>query len=251
MPAFKVLAWLVFAVAANLWWMDKTEVPEVGEVERRILQRLVALGGDRELERSLTLLLADHPEHFVEDFGALLRVIVTGTPEEAEKASNAARLALFHAERGVHDAAWPDYVAAIESGRADPDLIRMVGRFDQDPLPLLQGQLTLTPTDHFAWAALKAICSVDPRWWPALIPFFHEAALGYLPRAGDTKMNTMEIHHAVRALAFMDRRDLAADVVSRIDWPQVAQMRKWARNPPALADYRQRTSELPDLPTGC
>lgn len=64
-------------------------------------------------------------------------------------------------------------------------------------------------------------------------------------------MNTMEIHHAVRALAFMDRRDLAADVVSRSDWLQVAQMRKWARNPPVLADYRQRTSELPDLPTGC
>lgn len=43
------------------------------------------------------------------------------------------------AKRGDHGAAWPDCVAAVESGRAGEDLIRWVGWVNQNPLPLLQG----------------------------------------------------------------------------------------------------------------
>lgn len=127
---------------------DKTDGPKVGEAERRVFQELAKLQGDPELAPILTSMLGKRPEYFVEDFAALLRVIVTGTPEEAQWASKAAVFGLFRAKRGDHDAAWHDYVVAIESGRASEDLIRWVGRFNQDPVPLLQGQLARTPTDH-------------------------------------------------------------------------------------------------------
>lgn len=230
---------------------DKTDGPKVNETERRIFQRLTKVQGGLELERTLTSMLGEHPEYFVEDFGALLRVIVTGTPEEARKASEAAVFGLFRAKRGDHDAAWPDYGAAIESGRASEDLIRWVGRFNQDPVPVLRGQLARTPKDHYAWAALQAVCYIDERWWPALIPFLHDTAIGYLPAAGDTEMNGMEIHHAVRALVLMGRRDLAEDVLGRIDWSLVSKMPNWAENPTALVGYRELMAKLPDQPPGC
>lgn len=229
----------------------KAAAPKVGDAERRVFQQLAKLQGDSELEPVLASMLGEHPEYFVEDFGALLRVIVTGTAEEARKASKAAVFGLFRADRGDHDAAWPDYVAAVESGRAGEDLIRWVGKFNQDPVPLLRGQLARTPRHHAAWAALQAVCHVDERWWPDLIRLLQDAALGYLPAAGDTEMNGMEIHHAVRGLVLMGRRDLAVDVVGRIDWSLVSTMPDWAENPARLVRYRESMAELPDQPQGC
>lgn len=63
-------------------------------------------------------------------------------------------------------------------------------------------------------------------------------------------MNRMDIRHAVRGLILMDRRDLAADVRGRIDWPLVSEMPKWAENRAALTSYRDLMAKLPDLPPG-
>ena len=229
----------------------KTEASTVGEGERRLFQKLAKLHGDVDLERTLTSLLGEHPEYFVEDFGALLRVIVTGTPEEAGKAAKAAVFGLFRAKRGDHDAAWPDYVAAIESGRAGEDLIRWVGRFNHDPVPLLRGQLARTPHDRSAWAALGSVCHIDQRWWPSLVPLLHNTAIGLVPSAGDTEFGGMEISEAVRALVFVERRDLAEDVLGKIDWSLVAGMPDWADSPGSAERFRETVLKGLDAPMGC
>ena len=225
-------------------------VPDISEAERNVLRMLTKVGGDRELERSLTSLMAEHPDYFVEDFGALLRIVVTGTPVEAERAAKSASLGLFRSKRGDHDDAWPDYVAAIESGRSG-ELIRWGGRFNHDPLPVLRAELMRVPVDRHAWDTMSAVCHIDQRWWDGLIPFYHDIALGYVPKAGDIERNGMELHYAVRALVFMGRRDLAEDVVNSIDWSHVAAMPSTRKNPGSLEQARESTMALPDQPLGC
>lgn len=221
-----------------------------GAAERKVLRQLADMRGDMKLEQSLRSMMGEYPDAFFENFGALLQVVVNGTPQEAERAANAAGFGLFKSRRGDHDAAWADYVAAIESGRSE-DLIRWIGRFNRDPLPVLRLQLQRAPTDKMAWDTLSAVCHIDPRWWPDLIPFYFETALGYLPKPGDTKWNGMEIHFSVRALVFLGRRDLAEDVVGRIDWESVGNLPDIAGSPGKLERMREMVAKLTDEPLGC
>lgn len=228
----------------------ETTAPAVGQAERKVLQLLATLRGDLDLERTLTSMMGEHPDYFVEDFGALLRVVVTGTPQEAQRAAKSASFGLFRSKRGDQDAVWPDYVAAIESGRSG-ELILWIGRFNQDPVPLLQRTLARTSQDQSAWAALSAICYIDQRWWPSLTPVVHDAAIRSVPSSGDTDFSGTGISSALRWLVYMERRDLADDVMDRIDWSLVQGMPDWADSPGSAERFRDTVLEGLGKAMGC
>ncbi len=222
----------------------------ISDGERMLLKRMMNIRGDYELERDLTSLMGEHPDYFFDDFGSLLRIVVDGTPQTAERAAKSAAFALFKSKRGDHDDAWTEYAAAIESGRSG-ELIRWIGRFNKDPLPLLNDYLLRTPRNKAAWEALSAVCHVDERWWVTLAPFYHETAIRYLPSRGDPEFNSMEIHYTVRGLILMGRADLAEDVLGKIDWSVVEKMPQWSNNPASVYRTRESLIALPDQPSAC
>jgi hypothetical protein len=238
-----------FVERARAALSGRSEQP-FGPVERTVLRQLADLRGDLDLERSLRSMMGEYPEAFYEDFGALLRVVVTGTPHEAARAADAAGFGLYTSRRGDHDAAWPDYVAAIETGRSE-DLIRWIGRFNRDPLPVLRAQMQRVPTGKTAWNTLSAVCHIDQRWWDTLVPFYYDTALGYLPKTGDSDWNGMEIHYALRALVFLERRDLAEDLLARIDWSLVQEMPDWADSPGSAERFRESLENGLEAPLRC
>jgi hypothetical protein len=225
-------------------------IPQVGEGERRVFRRLLAMLGSLDFGRALTDMLASHPEYFVEDFRAVLRLIVTGTDREVYYASQAANLALYRSKRGDHDAAWADYVAAVKSGRGTEDLVLWVGRFSFDPVPLLRDELARVRPNGYD-APFRAVCDIDPRWYPEIVTLFYAAALGFAPSAGETVFRGLELGSALRALRDMDRRDLAEAALRNVDWSVAQAVPDWAGSPGKAERFRKLLEEHLDADGSC
>lgn len=203
---------------------DKTEPPKVSEAERKVMQRLLKVQINPELEDTLESMIGMHPEYFFDDFGELLRIVVTGTPREADRAARFASDRLFRMKRGAHDAAWSDYVAAVESGRAD-EFTRWISKFNHDPVPVLRTVVTRHPHE-LRW--VLAVCQFDRRWWESLVPFVYESAGSIISSAKDADLDRVGLARLVRSLTYMERRDLAEDLLARLDKPQADKIRQMA-----------------------
>jgi hypothetical protein len=203
---------------------DRSEPPKIRESERRVMQGLLKVQISSELENTLWSIISTSPEYFFDDFGELLRIIVAGTPKEADRATRFASIRLFRMKQGAHDANWSDYVAAVESGRADK-LISGISKFNHDPVPVLRTVVARNPHEH-RW--VLAVCEIDRRWWQSLVPFVYERAGSVITSAKDADLDQVGLARLVRSLTYMERRDLAEDLLARLDKPQADKIRQMA-----------------------
>lgn len=183
----------------------------------------------RELVGMVTVsqLMQQRPDLFVADIANFYRMVREGTDAESRNAADALLRIVMSDPPGAHAAEGDAYLAALASRRNSGYLIKLVGRYDFDPVPVLRAELASAPRDRDPVVdLLQAACRADPRWYLALAPFVHELIL---PIAEDPLLwtypgfsNPVDARTVGRTgtkvLLSMGREDLVQDLFTRADW---------------------------------